>query len=373
MRIKELRIKNFKSLVNFKLEELKPFCAFVGPNASGKSNIFEALEFVNYIFRYSSEAPYFFGGKKQILSYNPIAIEEHEIDQNNVAFYFEFKDKIIIDFFLRFVNIHQNDPDDFRVATGHMIHKLNNAIEVLNPFEIRNLNERDNFLNSLRNAGLHYENDYEQFVDRFTRLFIKNYSLVRTFGSPRIFSNTLSPDASNLEQILEKILNDKNSKDEFIEWLKILIPEFENIEVKKSNFSSEYNLFIYEKSSSKPFPRELVSDGTYNILALMAVVFQTNQPQFLCIEEPENGLHPQAIQSLVDLFREKSENGGHHIWINTHSPTLVRCLQIEEIILVNKFNGTTITKQLTKDDNIDIKTDEAWLTNALGGGTLWSM
>lgn len=373
MRIKKIRIRNYKSLTDFSLENLKPFCAFVGPNASGKSNIFEAIEFTNYAFRYSSEAPHFFGGKKRILSFNPIEVEDYESNENTLAFYIEFFDRVIIDFFLKFVSFNNNDPlDDFRVARGHLIHKINKKIEMLDPFEIRNLNERDNFIADLRKAGLTYENDYEQFVDRFTRVFVKNYELVRGFGSPRIYSNSLLTDASNLEQILGYILEDKNKKDEFVEWLQILIPEFVNIEVRKSNLSSEYDFFIYEKGSNKPFPKELISDGTYNILALMAAVFQNNQPQFLCIEEPENGLHPQAIQSIVDLFREKSEKEGHYIWINTHSPTLVRCLKIREIILVNKINGKTVAKQLTEDDNIDLKTDEAWLTNALGGGTLWS-
>ena len=104
----------------------------------------------------------------------------------------------------------------------------------------------------------------------------------------------------------------------------------------------------------------------------MAAVYHSSQPQFLCIEEPENGLHPQAIQLLVDFFREKCEQEGHYIWLNTHSQTLVRCLEIDEVILVNKINGKTKAKQLKKADKIDIKTDEAWLSNALGGGILWS-
>lgn len=371
MRIKKIRIRNFKSLVDFQLENLKPFCAFVGPNASGKSNIFEALEFTNYVFRYASEAPYLFGGKNHILSYNPIQIKDYEMDQNSLAFYYEFMDQIIIDFILKFVNFDKS-PNNFQVVTGHLLHEINKEIEMLNPFEIRNLNERDKFLNDLINSELPYENDYEQFVDRFTRIFVRNYDLIRTLGSPRLYSNTLLTDASNLEQILGNILEDKNKKDDFVEWLRILIPEFVNIEIRKSNLSDQYDFLIYEKSSNKPFPRELISDGTYNILALMAAVFQNSKPQFLCIEEPENGLHPQAIQSLVDLFREKSEKEGHYIWVNTHSQTLVRCLQIEEIILVNKVNGKTVAKQLTEKDDIDIKTDEAWLTNALGGGTIWS-
>jgi AAA15 family ATPase/GTPase len=69
MKIKKIHIQNFKSLVDFELEDLNPFCAFVGPNASGKSNVFEALEFANYRIRYGNEAASFFGGKESIVSF----------------------------------------------------------------------------------------------------------------------------------------------------------------------------------------------------------------------------------------------------------------------------------------------------------------
>ncbi len=185
-------------------------------------------------------------------------------------------------------------------------------------------------------------------------------------------NSKLSADASNLPQIIGNIFENEIKRNDFVEWLRILIPEFKNIEAKKSNIDGSYDFFIYEKGSDKPFSRNLISDGTYNILSLMAAVYQSDQPQFLCIEEPENGLHPQAIEMLVDFFREKCEEEDHHIWLNTHSQTLVRCLEIEEIILVNKIDGATRAKQLTKDDEVNIKTDEAWLSNALGGGVLWS-
>ncbi len=134
----------------------------------------------------------------------------------------------------------------------------------------------------------------------------------------------------------------------------------------------EATIFVYEKGSNKPFPRRLLSDGTKNILALMAAVYQSSDPQFLCIEEPENGLHPYAIELLVDFFREKCESEGHHIWLNTHSQTLVRAMHIDELVLVNKVNGQTRAKRVENMEGIDIKTDEAWLTNTLGGGILWS-
>jgi len=363
MRIKKLHIRNFKSLVDFELMNLKSFCAFVGPNASGKSNIFEALEFTNYLIRYSHEAPGFFGGVQDIYSYNatPI-IDLNKIElSNTLRFTFEFQDNISINFQAIFPNL---------LSDQYLFGSISSASDIgqLSPFKIRDLRERREFISQWQEAGNKYENDYEQFVDNFSRIFIAKSLLNRT---PPV-STKLSPDASNLAQVIGMIFQNAERRNDFIEWLRILIPEFSNIEVRKSNIDGSYDFFIYEKGSDKPFPRNLISDGTYNILSLMATVYQSNQPQFLCLEEPENGLHPQAIELLIDFFREKCEEEGHHIWLNTHSQTLVRCLEIDEIILINKINGETKAKQLTKDEGINIKTDEAWLSNALGGGILWS-
>ena len=367
MRIKKLHIRNFKSLVDFELENLKPFCAFVGPNASGKSNIFEALEFTNYIIRYTHEAPRFFGGIQNIYSYNAETIIDHNnlhID-NSLLFEYDFDDNIRIDFFTVFLSDEKNQNLFGSIGSIRQRHPFN-GVRSLTSFDIRDLVARKEFFAHWKEVGNRYDNDYELFADNFLRVFIGKTLLNRT---PAV-NTKLSSDASNLPQIIGQIFGDKSKREDFVEWLRVLVPEFKNIEVKKSNIDGSYDFFIYEKGSQKPFPRTLISDGTYNILSLMAAVYQGNQPQFLCIEEPENGLHPQAIELLVDFFREKCEEEGHHIWLNTHSQTLVRCLEIDEIILVNKVDGATRAKQLRKEDEVDIKTDEAWLSNALGGGVL---
>ena len=362
MRIKKLNIKNFKSLVDFELENLKPFCVFVGPNASGKSNIFEALEFTNYFVKYTVEAPSFFGGVKNIYSYYPTRVEETNFQSDlseALVFNYSFEDGIQLDAVAQIIQ-QEEHQSTFPAMSGTL------KPEQLNFYNIRDLQKRKQFINQWKNRGNPYHFDFEQFIDNFSRIFV---------GKPQInkgpqINSKLSPDASNLSQIIGGIFEDQEARQDFIEWLRILIPEFRDIEVKKSNIDGTYDFFIFEKTSQKPFPRHLVSDGTMNILSLMAAVYQVKQPQFLCIEEPENGLHPQAIELLVDFFREKCEDGGHHIWLATHSQTLVRCLEIEEVVLVNKLNGITKAKQLTQEDNIDIKTDEAWLSNALGGGVL---
>ena len=352
MRIKKIQIKNFKSLVDFELEDLKPFCAFVGPNASGKSNIFEALELLNFFFLYGKNASNLFGGTKNILSFNSL--------QDELVYDILFYDGI------RFFYDFQFETD---LSLNRKIPRVkSNFHNGLTLSDYKDLVKRKHSISSFESGGGKYENDYEQFIDNFSRLFIGKSQLDRL----RIQHLKLAPDASNLSQVIGKIFEDDDKRDDFIDWLRIIIPEFKDIEIKKSNIDGSFEFFLFEKSSNKPFHKYLISDGTYSILALMAAVYQTDQPQFLCIEEPENGLHPQAIQLLVDFFREKCEEYGHHIWLNTHSQTLVRCMEIDELILVNKVDGETRAKQLTKEDEVNLKTDEAWLSNALGGGILWS-
>jgi predicted ATPase len=366
MRIKKLHIRNFKSLVDFELEDLRPFCAFVGPNASGKSNIFEALEFMDYVVRFSNEAPDFFGGRNAVLSYQSRPVSSRpgiisEISDKVIAMDCRFDDEIIISFTGIFSNANEGFSN-FASALSPI-----DSPKGLSAFLIKDLRAREQFIRSWQeNLGKQYDNDYEQFIDGFSRIFVGKSSLNRR----PIVNNKLSPDAANLSNIIGAIFQNEEKRRDFIEWLQILIPEFKKLEVKKSNLDGSYDFLIYEKGVERPFPRDLISDGTYNILALLTAVYQSDQPQFLCIEEPENGLHPQAIELLVDFFREQCEEKGHHVWLNTHSQTLVRHLEIEEVILVNKMNGATRAKQLTKKYNVDIRTDEAWLTNALGGGVL---
>lgn len=94
MRIKKLHIRNFKSLVDFQLENLPSFAAFVGPNASGKGNIFEALEFTNYLCRFPFEATSFFGGKQSIYSYN--SKKDIFLTNDYQSFSYKFEDELKI-------------------------------------------------------------------------------------------------------------------------------------------------------------------------------------------------------------------------------------------------------------------------------------
>jgi predicted ATPase len=345
MKIKRLYINNYKSLVNFELLEPNPFSVFVGPNAAGKSNVFEALEFLSYWVSFpASTASTLFNGPENFVYLGCKEIKELQtrlvfnlfIDNSRVsqAIALSVKDKkLSISFYGR----------DLVIAG-------------------RSIEEKNKIENDLINAE-------KKFVHAFSRLFIQNKNLRRLNTNS---SEKLNIDAGNLPAVLKSVFDSPTKKTEILEWLQILIPEFEDILVSRDDISGIDTVLVKEKSWQQYLKRDLLSDGTYNILALLTAVYQSDEPQFLCIEEPENGLNPYVVRTLVGFFRQMCEEKGHYIWLNTHSATLVRELRNEEIILVDKVDGITKAKQIPHDfKRYDLEMDEAWLTNALGGGLPW--
>lgn len=352
MKIKELKIEGFKSIGQIALSEPNPFSVFVGPNASGKSNIFEALEFL------------------QLCDIMPIAETTSLFGNLNDIFN----------------QLHYNKPEirfEINLGTGKPViqmgaSSLGNGLSLNSTYQsqfgkiaftaFKKADNTSNLYNStIDNLSYVESTDYIHFTN-FTRLFVRNTSLLKRKIQD---DSRLALDASNLEKVLKRILKNENSREEILEILQLLVPEFENIEIKTEELSGSDNLLIYEKALQKPLTKHLISDGTYNLIALLAAIFQSEQPQFLCIEEPENGLNPKVVKQLVSLFRDKCKENGHYIWLNTHSQSLVAELHPEEIILVDKKDGLTQVKQVKGLDLHGMRMDEALLTNALDGGIPW--
>ena len=339
MELQKIKITNYKSLVDLEIKNPNPFTVFAGPNGAGKSNIFEALEFVSYNDRVGSQDVLkMFGGTEKFINFNaPKKDFSIELKFPN------YKSSIV---FL----------DDDSDHTKHYSYSdLKPSNDLLDNLTIKNL------------ASI--QNQLKQFLFYFIRLFINKSELnrIRYNSNQRIL-----PDASNTASVLKTILLNPNKKEEFLDWVQLFVPGLSNIEVRTDSIEGNDSLLIFEKDTNKPFTKSLISDGTYNILALLTAVYQADEPQFLCIEEPENGLNPFVVESLVSFFRQQCEEKGHYIWLNTHSQTLVKHLQPQELILVDKKEGATTIKQFPADYNLHgLEMDEAWLSNALGGGVPW--
>lgn len=326
MKIKRLNIENYKSIVQLEIKEPAPFSVFIGPNGAGKSNIFEALEFRAMAEQVSIwQTNQLFGGQRSYLNHkNP--------------------DKL-------FMMVQDYLDDEGRHRTAEYV--------------VARIDER---VESMVSEPLAKYGRKEKFSKGFSRIFIGQADKVKlnTDSDAR-----LKIDGSNLEKVLKRLLQQESIREEILEWLGLFIPEFRDVNVHTDELSGTDTLLLYMDGYEKPFGKHLISDGTYNILCLLTAVYQSGSPQFLCIEEPENGLNPYVIKQMVQFFRDQCADKGHHIWLNTHSQTLVSQLKAEEVILVDKKDGATVVKQFSQDDLHGLSMDEAWLTNALGGGLPW--
>lgn len=332
-KIDTVKINNYKSLVDFDINNPSQFLVFAGANASGKSSIFEAIEFLMHsAMTTGSIALDIFGGPDKIVNFGA---------QSNTG-----SNKSILSVILNisFGDSEKTQSISFGVYYDYATAKLTK--------EFTGIPSLDN-----------------RIVESFSHIFIDNYK--RAENKIKHYDK-LWLDGSNTSKILKTILSNESKKSEVLEWLQILIPGLETISVEK-DLAGKEELQIFEKAfPQKPFSGNLISEGTFNIIALLTLLYQSDEPQFICLEEPETGLNPAILKELVPFFREMTQKYNHHIWVTTHSVSLVSELIEEELVIINKKDGITLIHPCQPGDFEEMKPDEAWMSNMLkGGGLPW--
>ena len=104
-------------------------------------------------------------------------------------------------------------------------------------------------------------------------------------------------------------------------------------------------VFLHEGRFTIPATR--LSDGTLRYLCLLAVLCHPSPPPLLCIEEPELGLHPDALVGLSDLLKDASQRT--QLVVTTHSEVLIDGLSKspDDVIVCEKNNGESTMQRLS--------------------------
>ncbi|MBF0466684.1 MAG: AAA family ATPase [Nitrospirae bacterium] len=110
-----------------------------------------------------------------------------------------------------------------------------------------------------------------------------------------------------------------------------LIDNVYEISVDRDEKRELLTLVLTDRSGSTFAARDL-SDGTLRFLAASVLELDTQAQGLICLEEPENGIHPERIPAMIRLlkdiatdteFPEGSDNPLRQVIINTHSPAVV--------------------------------------------------
>ena len=95
-----------------------------------------------------------------------------------------------------------------------------------------------------------------------------------------------------------------------------------------------------------------ISDGTLRYLCLLSILYNPDRGKFICIDEPEVGLHPDMALNITNAIKEASQNST--MLIATHSENILDAFDIEHVrvfekepdnsTLVNSFSVTDFEK-----------------------------
>ena len=201
-----------------------------------------------------------------------------------------------------------------------------------------------------------------QSIQTFREWTFGRYSALRQPQRAELPEKWLLPDSSNLALVLNQI--EHRSGPIFNEHLKRFFPRFERMSTSISGGFVQF--YLHESGFRAPIPAARLSDGTLRFIALIATLLSPSPPPLVCIEEPELGLHPDAVALLADLLVEASQR--MQLVVTTHSDALVSALtnQPAAIVACERLGSGTVLRRL------DPEKLASWLDDYLLGD-LWRM
>jgi energy-coupling factor transporter ATP-binding protein EcfA2 len=148
-------------------------------------------------------------------------------------------------------------------------------------------------------------------------------------GSPRRFQ----PDGSNLPWVV-KDLEDRAPEhlQEWVAHVRTALPDLRAIRtVERPEDRHRYLVLDYDTGLHAP--SWSVSDGTLRLLALTILAYIPDLGGIYLIEEPENGIHPRAVETVLQSL---SSVYGAQVLLATHSPVILSLARPEQVLCFDR-------------------------------------
>ncbi|RBQ14293.1 recombination protein RecF [Spongiactinospora rosea] len=294
--ITRIEIDGFKSFLDFQLD-IPPFLALVGPNASGKSNLFDALDFAGDALL-----------SALVREMDPLLIPR------------------------------RGKPQELfhRPGRSAPVEWFDLVVEAETP-----LAGRDHIRAEIRSsrdpvrAAVWHVTTSPPFADRewpaevaSWHLHVPEPSAMRrpvTAADRR----ALTEDAGNLAAVLGRMEGTDALADLVVD-LAALIPDVTGVQPVFDQRQEEWSFDILV--DHEPVPGRLASDGTLRILALLAALHDPDHAGSIMVEELENGLHPSRLRELLTRIRQRVLSGDsrRQVIFTSHSPVVVSALYAED-------------------------------------------
>lgn len=368
MKIEKLKIKNFKAFKDAEIEDLPRMCVFLGANGSGKSTLFDVFGFLSDSLRGNVKTAIMKrGGFKEVISREQSGNIEFEIKFRNDEF--DGEKSPLITYELA-VGLESGEPVVTREVLSYRRGKKGLPYKFLNFSRGRGTaiinedeygseafkeNREEQILDSANILAIKGLGQFQKFkaISSFRRLLENWYISNLNIAESRLtqdagISEKLSTSGNNLALVAQHLY--QNHPEVFakvLEKMKQRVPGVSNVKAAET-VDGRVVLQFQDGSFKDPFIARYVSDGTLKMFAYLVLLYDPNPHPLLCIEEPENYLHPDLLSELAEEFREYSLRGGQ-VFISTHSPDFVNALEINELYWITKTEGYSVIKSAKED------------------------
>jgi predicted ATPase len=128
-----------------------------------------------------------------------------------------------------------------------------------------------------------------------------------------------------------------------------LLEDVGEVIIDRDETRERFTLQVRTRDGTVHSARDL-SDGTLRFLALVVMEFDRQSGGLLCLEEPENGIHPRRIPVMLQLLQDIATdtdapcdegNPLRQVIVNTHSPLVFQQVLDDSVLLAELVEGVT--------------------------------
>jgi predicted ATPase len=171
----------------------------------------------------------------------------------------------------------------------------------------------------------------KSFLQEGVQLFVLNSLLIRR-PSPPGQGLHFKPDGSNLPWVINNLRKDAKRFAQWLEHIQTVLPDIQDIDTTEREEDKHRYIRVRYKTGIE-VPSWLVSDGTLRLLALTIPAYIKSLSGVFLIEEPENGIHPKAIEAVYQSLSSVYEA---QVLLASHSPVILSMLEPQALLCFGK-------------------------------------
>ena len=354
-------VGGFKSIKDLQSFHLNPVNVFIGANGAGKSNLVSLFSLLKAIVN---------GKLQEFVGRSGGA---------NTLLYYGAKTTPMMWIALKF-DCKTGSGDYFSMLANTATDSLIFSQERVNYSSVKGTPPLSNQLGSGHRESLLLAdgNDYREITDCLSTIGVFHFHDTSETAAIRRRcyiqdSASLRTDGGNLAAFLYALKKSQPaSYQRILRAIRLIAPFFDDFDLAPLRDDANSVMLNWRDTDSDHlFGPHQISDGTLRAMALVALLAQPVEglPGVLVLDEPEIGLHPYAIEVIVDLVR--SVSAYCPVILATQSAALVDHFAPEDIVTVTREESqskfTRQSRESLKDWLADYSVGELWEKNLIGG------